>query len=62
MRATVRLPDTGAVVRRRPLTVFVYDARALVLRYRLELLWAAFALANYAAMLVWPSGGLSPST
>ncbi len=60
MRATVRLPDTGAWVRRRPLTVFVYDARALVLRYRLELLWAAFALANYAAMLVWPTWGTVP--
>jgi signal transduction histidine kinase len=60
MRATVRLPDTGAWVRRRPLTVVVYDARALVLRYRLELLWAAFALANYAAMLVWPMWGTVP--
>jgi signal transduction histidine kinase len=24
-------------------------------RYRVELLWAAFALANYAAMIAWPS-------
>jgi signal transduction histidine kinase len=26
-----------------------------LLRYRVELLWAAFALANYAAMIAWPS-------
>jgi len=60
MRATVRLPDTGAWVGRRPLTVFASDARTLVLRYRLELLWAAFAVANYAAMLVWPTWGTVP--
>ena len=24
-------------------------------RYRVELLWAAFAVANYAAMIAWPS-------
>ena len=60
MRATVRLPDTAAWVGRRPLTVFVSDARTLVLRYRLELLWASFAVANYAAMLVWPAWGTVP--
>jgi len=60
MRATVRLPDTGAWVRRGPLTVFVSDARTFVLRYRLELLWAAFAVTNYAAMLVFPAWGTVP--
>ena len=60
MRATVRLPDTGAWVRRGPLTVSLSDARRLVLRYRLEFLWAAFAVANYAAMLVWPAWGTVP--
>jgi len=60
MRATVRLPDTGAWVGRRPLTVSVSDARTLAWRYRLELLWAAFAVANYAAMLVWPMWGTVP--
>ena len=60
MRATVRLPDTGARVGRRPLTVSVSDARTLAWRYRLELLWAAFAVANYAAMLVWPMWGTVP--
>jgi len=58
MRATVRLPDAGAWVGRAPLTVS--DARTLLRRYRLELLWAAFAVANYAAMLVWPDWGTVP--
>jgi signal transduction histidine kinase len=52
MRAIVRLPDTGVWVRRGP--VAVSNARALLMHYRLELLWAAFAVANYGAMLVWP--------
>jgi signal transduction histidine kinase len=30
------------------------EARALARRYRVELLWLAFAAANYAAMIVWP--------
>jgi signal transduction histidine kinase len=29
--------------------------RALLRRYRIELLWLAFAAANYAAMIIWPS-------
>jgi hypothetical protein len=29
-------------------------------RYRLELLWAAFAIANYAAALIWPSWKVIP--
>jgi len=39
MRATVRRPEFRRSVR----------------CYRVELLWAAFALANYAAMVAWPS-------
>jgi signal transduction histidine kinase len=58
MRATVRLPDTGAWIPRGPLAVS--DARTLLARYRLELLWASFAIANYAAMLVWPDWGTVP--
>jgi len=60
MRATERLPDTGVWTRRGPFSVSVSDARRLVLRYRLELLWAAFAVANYGAMLVWPAWGTVP--
>ena len=58
MRATVRLPDTGAWVRRGPPAVSA--ACTLMMRYRLELLWAAFAAANYAAMLAWPDMGDGP--
>ncbi len=53
MRATVRLPDTGAWVRRGPPAVSA--ACTLMMRYRLELAWAAFVAANYAAMLAWPT-------
>ncbi len=31
------------------------DLRNLISRYRVELLWVAFAACNYAAMLAWPS-------
>jgi signal transduction histidine kinase len=31
------------------------EALTLLRRYRIELLWAAFAIANYAAMIVWQS-------
>jgi signal transduction histidine kinase len=31
------------------------ELRTLLLRYRVEVLWAAFAAVNYAAMIVWPS-------
>ncbi|MGO9821240.1 MAG: sensor histidine kinase [Solirubrobacteraceae bacterium] len=34
-------------------------ARSLC-RYRIELLWAAFAIANFAAMIAWPSWRLVP--
>jgi signal transduction histidine kinase len=33
---------------------------ASVWRYRIELLWAAFAIANFAAMIAWPSWRLVP--
>ncbi len=39
MPAIARLPDLGRLLR----------------RYRVELLWLAFAAANYTAMIVWPS-------
>ena len=58
MRATARLPDAQAWVRRGPLALS--DPRALLMRYRLELLWVSFAVANYAAMLVWPDWGTVP--
>jgi signal transduction histidine kinase len=38
-----------------PAIVRLPEARALVRRYRVELLWAAFAALNYAAMIVSPS-------
>ncbi|MGI8864295.1 MAG: sensor histidine kinase [Solirubrobacteraceae bacterium] len=31
------------------------DPRALLLRYRVEVLWVAFAVVNFVAMIVWPS-------
>ena len=31
------------------------DVVAPLRRYRVELLWLAFAAANYAAMIAWPS-------
>ncbi|HSO97342.1 MAG TPA: HAMP domain-containing sensor histidine kinase [Solirubrobacteraceae bacterium] len=31
------------------------EPRTLLLRYRVELLWVAFAALNYVAMIVWPS-------
>jgi signal transduction histidine kinase len=39
---------------------FVSETRTILRRYRLELLWATFAVANYAAMLVWPTWGTVP--
>jgi signal transduction histidine kinase len=38
-----------------PVIARLPEARALVRRYRVELLWAAFASINYVAMIVWPS-------
>jgi signal transduction histidine kinase len=37
-----------------PVTARLPEWRALVARYGVELLWAAFAVANYVAMVVWP--------
>ena len=34
------------------------DLRGSLRRYRVELLWAPFAAANYAAMIAWPSRSL----
>ena len=34
---------------------FVRDVRRTARRYRVELLWSAFAAANYVAMIAWPS-------
>src|SRR6476659_2333274 len=52
MRAIAQLPDAvvswGGGAR-------LPDVRRTVRRYRVELLWAAFAAANYAAMIAWPA-------
>ncbi len=54
MRATVRLPDTGARARRGRLADLPSEARSLVVRYRLELAWVAFVAVNFAAMVALP--------
>jgi signal transduction histidine kinase len=53
MRVIARLPDLAVPSwgRRRVLPGVRETAR----RYRVELLWAAFAAANYGAMIAWPS-------
>jgi signal transduction histidine kinase len=51
MRATVLRPERDIWRRHRPAASV---AVMLVERYRLELLWVAFAAVNYAAMFVWP--------
>jgi signal transduction histidine kinase len=38
-----------------PATVLQPDTRVLLRRYRVELLWLAFAAVNYGAMIAWPS-------
>jgi signal transduction histidine kinase len=38
-----------------PATARLPEARALVARYHIELLWVAFAIVNYVAMIAWPS-------
>jgi len=38
-----------------PGTVRLRSAAALARRYRVEVLWFAFAVANYGAMIAWPS-------
>ena len=48
MRAIAQLPDAVVFV-----AAPAYDVRSFR-RYRVELLWAAFAAANYAAMIAWP--------
>ena len=53
MRAIAQLPD--AVVSSWGGGARLPDARRTVRRYRVELLWAAFAAANYAAMIAWPA-------
>jgi signal transduction histidine kinase len=52
MRAIALLPDApGWAGPRSGLS----SVRATIRRYRVELLWALFAAANYAAMIAWPS-------
>ena len=52
MRAIALLPDTAPWANR---AARLSGVRATIRRYRVELLWAAFAAANYVAMIVWPS-------
>ena len=52
MRATALLPDAMAAGDR---GAKLNALRVALWRYRVELLWAAFAAANYVAMIVWPS-------
>ncbi len=52
MPATAPLPE--ASVRERPARALARGAGSFVGRYRLELLWGAFAAACYAAMFAWP--------
>ena len=52
MRAIALLPDTAPWANR---AARLSGVRATIRRYRVELLWAAFAAANYAAMIAWPS-------
>jgi signal transduction histidine kinase len=51
MRAIALLPDTAPRANR---AGKLSGVRARIRRYRVELLWAAFALANYAAMIAFP--------
>jgi signal transduction histidine kinase len=52
MRAIAQLPDAVASSWRT--RSGLPDIPRLVRRYRIELLWALFAAANYAAMIAWP--------
>jgi len=52
MPATAPLPEASA--RERPARALARTAGSFVGRYRLELLWGAFAAACYAAMFAWP--------
>jgi signal transduction histidine kinase len=53
MRAIAPLLDASAAVSRRRVTLF--GPGTVLRRYRVELLWAAFAAVNYLAMIAWPS-------
>lgn len=53
MRVIAQLPD--ALAPAWDDGAFLRDVRRTARRYRVELLWAAFAAANYAAMIAWPS-------
>jgi len=53
MPAIAQQPDANVPLLRERLGLL--GAFPLLRRYRVELLWAAFALANYAAMIAWPS-------
>ncbi len=53
MRAIAQLPD--AVVSLWGGGARLPDVRNPFRRYRVEVLWAAFAAANYAAMIAWPA-------
>jgi two-component system, OmpR family, sensor kinase len=53
MRATAQLPDLSVPTWRRQAKLD--DLKRTLRRYRVELIWAAFAAANYAAMIAWPS-------
>jgi signal transduction histidine kinase len=52
MRVIAQLPDTLAATWDGGEALS--DARRALRRYRVELLWVAFAVANYAAMVAWP--------
>ena len=52
MPVTAQLPD--AVAPARGDAALLADVRRALERYRVELLWTAFAAANYAAMIAWP--------
>src|SRR6516225_6622241 len=52
MRAIALLPDTAPWANR---AARLSGVRATIRRYRVELLWAAFAAANYVAMIAWPA-------
>src|SRR5690242_89244 len=53
MRAIAQLPDL--VIPSSSGRSLLPGLRRMARRYRVELMWAAFAAANYAAMVAWPS-------
>ena len=52
MRAIALLPEAPPWANR---AARLSSLRARIRRYRVEILWALFAAANYAAMIAWPS-------